>query len=168
MSDKVSATIPNDAFAPYRDYEYVKRICREHLNGCPGITFEIRTRYLALAMAGEAGEAANIVKKQWRGDLSAGNIQCDDQALIKEAADTANYAWMLLTHLGVDPIQEMKKALDGYEEKMKARSLERKRLEGESIGAFMHLRPATEDEFSLTSVLDKIYELLDQVKKLQR
>jgi len=52
--------------------------------------------FLALALCGEAGELANILKKQWRGD------SLDRTALIAELADIRIYLEHLASHLGVD------------------------------------------------------------------
>lgn len=55
-------------------------------------------RFLALALCGEAGELANIIKKQWRGDvLSLGGDAHD------EVADVLAYVMMLAHQLGMDP-----------------------------------------------------------------
>lgn len=54
-------------------------------------------RFLALAMAGESGEAANIVKKAWRGD---GFL--DREALADEVADTISYGIALAAALEID------------------------------------------------------------------
>ena len=46
-------------------------------------------RFLSLALCGEVGELANLIKKEWRGDV------VDQDAIYKEMADAFNY----LTHL---------------------------------------------------------------------
>lgn len=59
-----------------------------------------RIRFLTLALAGEAGEMANNVKKEWRGD----DID-RAQWLIKlksELADIGNYVFMLAEALDID------------------------------------------------------------------
>lgn len=64
-----------------------------------------RIRYLALCMAGEAGELANLVKKEWRGD----KLDHDEwlAKLKSELSDVGNYAFMLAEALGVDLPQAM-------------------------------------------------------------
>ncbi len=53
-------------------------------------------RFLALAICGEAGELANLIKKMWRGDgIKAGEIR-------DEIADIQIYLRHLATHLGID------------------------------------------------------------------
>jgi NTP pyrophosphatase (non-canonical NTP hydrolase) len=101
------------------DLEAVRNKCREHLDGCPGgcETFaggSDRTRFLVLSLAGEAGEAANIAKKLWRGDRGV-----TMRHLIKEIADTANFCGMLAEHIGFDLLSEQMKGLEGYERKQK-------------------------------------------------
>lgn len=71
------------------------------------------TRFLALAMAGEAGEALNIVKKNWRGD---GPL--DIEKLVDEVADTLNYGLMLGAFLRRDMLFIMRKKLEGFERKL--------------------------------------------------
>ncbi len=54
-------------------------------------------RFLALALAGEVGEALNLIKKDWRGD--GGDRR---PALIEELADIAVYLELLARVYGVD------------------------------------------------------------------
>ena len=54
------------------------------------------THFLALAIAGEAGELANLVKKKWQGDA------VDQQRLREEIADIRIYLEHLARHLHVD------------------------------------------------------------------
>lgn len=51
-------------------------------------------RFLTLALCGEAGELANVIKKQWRGDTPA--ISMDARA---ELADVLAYTLMLAHEL---------------------------------------------------------------------
>jgi NTP pyrophosphatase (non-canonical NTP hydrolase) len=53
-------------------------------------------RFLALALAGEAGEVANFVKKQWRGD------QVDRESLKDELSDVFVYWCLLVRCAGFD------------------------------------------------------------------
>lgn len=71
-------------------------------------------RFLVVAMAGEAGEALNLVKKHWRGDYPL----LDQVALADECADTANYALMALHYLGFDPFAFMVKKLEKFEREL--------------------------------------------------
>lgn len=69
-----------------------------------------RFRFLVLALCGEAGELANLVKKDWRGDDGDRTA-----AIIEELADIGNYAFMIARHLGVDLETEMVKKLEEVE-----------------------------------------------------
>jgi|GEM_PF-3399669 len=62
------------------------------------------TRFFTLALAGEAGELANLVKKGWRGD------RLDLWAMVKEMADIRIYLFRLEQHLGInlDDVCEIK------------------------------------------------------------
>ncbi len=53
-------------------------------------------RFLALALAGEAGEVANFVKKQWRGD------RVDRELLRDELSDVFAYWALLVRCAGFD------------------------------------------------------------------
>ena len=55
------------------------------------------TRFLALALCGEAGELANLIKKGWRGYV--GDFK---PAIQKELADVRIYLHLLATALQVD------------------------------------------------------------------
>ena len=74
------------------------------------------TRFLAVAMAGEAGEALNIVKKNWRGD---GPL--DIEKLVDEVADTLNYGLMLGAFLHRDMLFIMRKKLEKFERELAER-----------------------------------------------
>jgi NTP pyrophosphatase (non-canonical NTP hydrolase) len=54
------------------------------------------THFLALAIAGEAGELANLVKKKWQGDA------VDQQSLREEIADIRIYLEHMARHLHID------------------------------------------------------------------
>lgn len=93
------------------DQRSLHEIVKEHLDTCPGhsdregdnVGFLERLRFLALALAGEAGEAANQVKKEWRGD---GAIRDDYQTweakLEGEIVNVAQYISMIAAHLDLD------------------------------------------------------------------
>jgi hypothetical protein len=77
---------------------------REHLEWCPGDNdpghggpWLERLRFLVLAMAGEVGEAANIMKKQWRDGIFPVGVE---DRLKKEIADTVAYALLIGEHMG--------------------------------------------------------------------
>lgn len=59
-------------------------------------------RFLALAMVGEAGEVANVVKKQWRGDVEYMDPEVFRAALADEMADTLVYLTKLAEVAGID------------------------------------------------------------------
>lgn len=67
-------------------------------------------RFLALSMAGEAGEAANIVKKAWR-DGKPLNVE----KLAEEVAGTACYLIGLASAIGLDLNAEMRKQMAAFE-----------------------------------------------------
>lgn len=69
---------------------------RVHLQWSPS-QGDDRLRFLVLAMCGEVGELANLVKKDWRGD--EGDRKSE---IVKELADVAGNAYLLAAHLGVD------------------------------------------------------------------
>ena len=52
--------------------------------------------FLALAICGEAGELANLIKKKWRGD------EIDDSEIVDEMADIRIYLEHLARLLNVD------------------------------------------------------------------
>lgn len=62
-----------------------------------------KKRYMILALAGEIGEAANIVKKNWRGDLAWAK---GSPALKDELSDVFVY-WVLSCHANGWTMQEM-------------------------------------------------------------
>jgi NTP pyrophosphatase (non-canonical NTP hydrolase) len=59
-------------------------------------TEDDQVRFLALAICGEAGELANLIKKMWRGDGAKVRDIRD------EIADIQIYLRHLATHLGID------------------------------------------------------------------
>lgn len=69
---------------------------RAHLDWGP-LDGPEKMRFMTLALCGEAGELANLVKKDWRGD--AGDRRTKIAA---ELADVANYTFMLAEGLGID------------------------------------------------------------------
>jgi NTP pyrophosphatase (non-canonical NTP hydrolase) len=77
-------------------------------------------RFLSLALCGEAGELANLVKKQWR-DGKAKHL---GQAALDEVADVVVYSLILYCALGGDPQHEdglranIMRKLDQFEGKL--------------------------------------------------
>lgn len=64
---------------------------------------EERLRFFALALCGEAGELANLIKKEWRGDFKhlKGDVKVQAmkrwlKAVVSEAADVGAYNMMFL------------------------------------------------------------------------
>lgn len=51
-------------------------------------------RFLALALVGEAGELANVVKKEWRGDFTADDPRYIE-SIREELADVQIYLYLL-------------------------------------------------------------------------
>lgn len=66
--------------------------------------------FLALALGGEAGEAANIIKKGWRDGKPI-----DRRALAEEIAGTACYLVGLASAIGLDLDGEMNRQMDAFE-----------------------------------------------------
>ena len=62
--------------------------------------------FLALAICGEAGELANLIKKRWQGDKVDGDLLRD------EIADIRIYLEHLAHHLGIDVDQACHAKLD--------------------------------------------------------
>jgi NTP pyrophosphatase (non-canonical NTP hydrolase) len=56
-------------------------------------------RFLTLALCGEAGELANLIKKDWRGDQGGEERRAK---IVDELTDVANYTFMIAARLGVD------------------------------------------------------------------
>ena len=75
----------------------LKQKIREHAAWGHFTSPEDRVRFFALALCGEAGELANFIKKDWRGDT--GDRSAD---IVKELADVANYTFILAMALDVD------------------------------------------------------------------
>lgn len=67
-------------------------------------------RFLALSMAGEAGEAANIVKKAWR---DGGPV--NSRKLAEEIAGTACYLIGLAAAINLDLDEEMRVQMAAFE-----------------------------------------------------
>lgn len=74
---------------------------RMHLSWLPGDMTPIeRQRFIVLALAGEAGEIANVYKKEWRGDKI--DLIAQRAKILEEMADVGNYLAMLAEELEVD------------------------------------------------------------------
>src|SRR5688500_17210763 len=70
------------------------------------------TNFLALAICGEAGELANLIKKVWRGDaVDPGDIQ-------NEIADIRIYLEHLARHLDIDLDVACERKLDEVAERL--------------------------------------------------
>lgn len=83
--------------------------------------------YLALNIAGEAGELAGAVKKLWRKEPSIGQpdgfnaVGPEDRALIAdELADLAILSCVLSNHLGIDLEAEVQKKLQVIQDRLNA------------------------------------------------
>lgn len=68
--------------------------------------------FLALAICGEAGELANLVKKQWRGD------KIDRAEIRDEIADIRIYLEHLARHLHIDLDRACEEKLDVVAERL--------------------------------------------------
>ena len=74
--------------------------------------------FLALAICGEAGELANLVKKMWRGDDVA------QEQLQEEIADIRIYLEHLARHLQIDLDRACENKLDVVSERLNAKEQE--------------------------------------------
>lgn len=74
--------------------------------------------FLALAICGEAGELANLVKKLWRGDEVAPNVIRD------EIADIRIYLEHLARHLHIDLDRACENKLDVVAERLAVKESE--------------------------------------------
>lgn len=79
--------------------------------GEPGSTDD--KRFLALAIAGEAGELANKIKKRWRSNGQ--ETGCDLNAIAKEHGDILNYLVLSAKAHGIDLIESADAAMTEYE-----------------------------------------------------
>ncbi len=86
---------------------------RDHLHWGP-VEHRDRLRFMALALCGEAGELANLVKKDWRGDIGGNERR---EKMKEELADVGNYVFMMAEALGVDLPAAMLKKLVAVEER---------------------------------------------------
>jgi NTP pyrophosphatase (non-canonical NTP hydrolase) len=82
--------------------------------------------YVALNIAGEAGELANVMKKIWRTDPRIAKpegyqaIASDQRTLIAdEIADVMMLTLVLANHLGIDVEAEVQRKLDVIDERLR-------------------------------------------------
>jgi NTP pyrophosphatase (non-canonical NTP hydrolase) len=81
-----------------------------------GLTSEAEVlHFLVLALCGEAGELANLVKKSWRGD------EVDREQLREEIADIRIYLEHLCRHLDVDLDRACEEKLEEVHERLLAK-----------------------------------------------
>ncbi len=80
------------------EMDILRQKIRDHLKWGP-IEPRDRLRFLALALCGEAGELANLIKKDWRGDAG---VDARREKVKEELADVGNYVFMMAEALGVD------------------------------------------------------------------
>ncbi len=71
--------------------------------------------FLALAICGETGEFANLVKKSWRGD------HIDKAQIVDELADIRIYLEHISRHLDVDLDRACERKLDEVAERLNAK-----------------------------------------------
>lgn len=81
---KLMISVCDQAVRNHRQYSASSKVAGNHHD----------IRFLTLALCGEAGELANVIKKQWRGDSEA--ISCDAEY---ELADVLAYTLMLAHEL---------------------------------------------------------------------
>lgn len=75
-------------------------------------------RFLSLSLCGEAGELANIVKKEWRGDKVESPYH--NRKLHEEVADCAAYVALLACALGINLDEIISRKLPAIREKLRA------------------------------------------------
>ena len=83
--------------------------------------------YLALSLAGEAGELANFVKKLWRKNVGIGQgggfttIEPDDKSKIAdELADVVMLSLVLANHLRIDIETELERKFQLIDQRLQA------------------------------------------------
>jgi NTP pyrophosphatase (non-canonical NTP hydrolase) len=83
--------------------------------------------YIALSLAGEAGELANVIKKAWRVDPRIGQstgygvVGPDHHDLIAdEIADVVMLSLVLANHLGIDVEAEVARKLQTIDQRVQA------------------------------------------------
>ena len=83
--------------------------------------------YIALSLAGEAGELANLMKKAWRVHPEIGQPEgyasVEDQpriAIADELADIVMLSLVLANHLGIDVESELRRKLAVIDERLRA------------------------------------------------
>jgi len=89
---------------------------REHMQICPDTLsedVEPRLMFLTLALAGEVGELANLMKKEWRD----GHEPTRTVKIAEEMGDIYNYLHMLAVTVGVDLEHEAALKLDHFEKR---------------------------------------------------
>lgn len=92
----------------------MKKISSEHMLLCPAwAPPDPRGTFIALALAGEAGELANMFKKEWRDGLS----EARRQQMADELGDVMVYARAMAQHLGVDLVKESDRKLKAFEKR---------------------------------------------------
>lgn len=88
-------------FSLIKDIRKLNEMITEHASWTPG-KGEWRKRFLALAIAGEAGELGNDFKKGWRGDDHTQQTkQARERHAIGELVDVYSYVLMMARELGI-------------------------------------------------------------------
>jgi NTP pyrophosphatase (non-canonical NTP hydrolase) len=81
------------------DMKSMQEMIKDHMEVCPDFSpQDPRGTFLALALSGEAGELANLFKKEWRD----GDDAAREAKKMKEAGDVMAYLLMLEAHEGWD------------------------------------------------------------------
>jgi hypothetical protein len=96
----------------------------DHMRVCPDFSPpDPRGTFLALALSGEAGELANLFKKEWRD----GEDDERERKQYKEACDVYAYLLMMECHKGWDLREGVERALLEFEQRPEYQELLRKR-----------------------------------------
>lgn len=98
----------------------------DHMLICPNwAPPDPRGTFLAIALGGEAGELANLFKKEWRDGPTPGRRA----KMVTELGDVVAYARMLGKHMGVDIFEESQRVLLAFEQRPEYPELLRKARE---------------------------------------
>lgn len=101
--------------------EKLDHVIAEHHEWSP---FENRLTFFCLALCGEAGELANLAKKDLRGDEGV----LDRRAkMADELADVGAYAFMIAHNLGIDLHEQILKKVAEVEQRPAFRAWKAKR-----------------------------------------
>lgn len=114
----------------------------EHMLLCPmWAPPDPRGTFIALALAGEAGELANLFKKEWRDGLDVERRS----KMVDELGDCMVYLRALAQHMGVGLVKESDKKLRAFRKRPEYQKLleEAKRRTNEAMLGTYHKKSKT-------------------------